>query len=132
MLIPCELAIKIVLPCIRAMMANELMSRYHLKQADAAKRLEISQAAISLYQKKLRGNSINLENDAEIKSFVAKYVDSLMNNSLNQKQKVGSICEICKIIRFKGYLCQIHKNLDSRVDTENCNFCRSEYLLVCP
>lgn len=113
-------------------MANELMSRYHLKQAEAAKRLEISQAAISLYQKKLRGNSINLANDAEIKSLVAKYVDSLMNNSLNHKQKVGAICEICKMIRFKGYLCQIHKNLDPKIDIEDCNFCKSEYVLICP
>ncbi|MGE5638283.1 MAG: transcriptional regulator [Chloroflexota bacterium] len=132
MLIPCEVAVKIVLPCIRALMANELMSRYHLKQAEAAKKLEISQAAISMYQKKLRGNSINLENDAEIKSLVTKYVGSLMNNSLNPKQKVGSVCEICKIIRFKGYLCHIHKNLDPKIDVKNCNFCKSSYLLVCP
>lgn len=136
MLVPCEAAVKIVLPSIRAMIANELRTRYGLTQTEAGKQLGISQAAICLYQKKLRGASIKIENDPEIKVLVTEYVDSLMNDdlshNLSRRQKLRAICEICRIIRFKRYLCQIHKNLDPTIDTENCNFCRSKYLLICP
>ena len=70
MLTPCEVAVKCALPSVRAMVANELMTNHSLKQAEAAKLLGISQPAVSLYQQKLRGNSIDLGSDAEISAMV--------------------------------------------------------------
>jgi predicted transcriptional regulator len=132
MLTPCEVAVKVALPSVRAMLANELMSAHRLNQAETAKLIGISQPAVSLYQQKLRGNSINLENDGEIKSLVAKHAASLVNGNSSYTDHLVSFCQICKILRSKGYLCDIHKAFDPAVDTETCNFCKSEHFLTCP
>lgn len=132
MLTPCEVAVKIALPSVRAMVANELMSKHNLNQAEAAKLLGISQPAVSLYQQKLRGNSINLENDDEVKGLVAKHAAFLANDAPSYTEKLASFCEICSIIRSKGYLCSIHKSFDPAADLEKCDFCKAGNALVCP
>ena len=132
MLTPCEIAVKIALPSVRAMVANELMSKHDLNQAEAAKLLGISQPAVSLYQQKLRGNSIDLDGDSEIMGLVARHANFLVNGDPSYKDTLTSFCRICKTIRSKGYLCNIHKAFDPLVDTETCNFCKTEDLLACP
>ena len=124
MLTPCEVAVKCALPSIRAMIANELTVKYRLKQAEAAKILDISQPAISLYQAKLRGNAIDLESDPEITALVTKHADYLIKNSVAQRDALISFCGICKTLRAKGYLCQIHKAFDATVSIETCRFCK--------
>ena len=81
MLTPCEVAVKCALPSVCAMLTNELMSKYNLRQVEAAKLLGISQPTISLYQKKLCETAINLENDTEITALVAKHADYLVKGA---------------------------------------------------
>lgn len=125
MLTPCEVAVKCALPSIRAMIANELTEKHNLKQVDAAKLLDISQPAISLYQTKLRGTALNLEKDPDIKSLVAKHADYLVKGTAAQKEKLGSFCGICKTLRAKGLLCKIHKAFEPAISIETCNFCQT-------
>ena len=132
MLTPCEVAVKIALPSIRAMVANELMSKYNLTQVEAAKVLGISQPAVSLYQQKLRGNSISLEGDKEITSLVTKHADFLVNCDPSYVDTLTSFCQICKAIKSKGYLCKIHEAFDPTIDIKKCDFCKIENALFCP
>lgn len=131
MLTPCEVAVKCALPSVRAMVADELMSKHHLKQAEAARLLGISQPAVSLYQKKLRGNSIDLGGDPDITALVAKHADNLLNGTPTYKEMIQSFCGICKIIRFKGFLCKIHKAFDPTIDLEQCDYCQTASSLNC-
>ena len=125
MLTPCEVAVKCALPSVRAMLAIELVNKYNLKQAEAAKLLGISQPAISLYQKKLRGNAIHVENDPDITALVAKHADYLVKGTSTHKEIILSFCGICKTIRAKGFLCEIHKAFDPTIETEKCGFCQT-------
>ncbi len=124
MLTPCEVAVKCALPSVRAMVATELVNKHNLNQAQAAKLLGVSQPAISLYQKKLRGNSLDLWGDPDISLSVSKQAELLANSTLDTKAHVEWFCSVCKTLRSKGYLCKIHKDLDSAVDIANCNFCK--------
>jgi predicted transcriptional regulator len=124
MLTPCEVAVKCALPSVRAMVASELMSKHSLNQAQAAELLGVSQPAISLYQKKLRGNSLDLWNDADIAASVAKRAELLVNGGGESKNTLGWFCGICKTLRAKGYLCKIHKDLDPTVNLDDCDFCK--------
>jgi predicted transcriptional regulator len=132
MLTPCEVAVKCALPAVRAMVADQLMSKHNLNQVEAAKLLGISQPAVSLYQKKLRGNSIDLEDDADIAALVTRHADYLANGNQTCKDTMLSFCGICKTIRSKGLLCKIHKAFDPTVDFEGCDFCQNSDLLNCP
>jgi len=124
MLTPCEVAVKCALPSVRAMVATELMNKHSLNQAQAAKLLGISQPAISLYQKKLRGNSLDMWNDTDITSSIAKHAEFLVNGGGESRTNLAWFCGICKTLRAKGYLCKIHKDLDPTLDVDNCDFCK--------
>ncbi len=125
MLTPCEVAVKCALPSVRAMVATQLMSQHSLNQAQAAKLLGVSQPAISLYQKKLRGNSLDLWGDPEITTSIAKQAEFLANGTADTQSSLTWFCAICKTLRSKGYLCKIHKDLDPTMDIENCDFCKT-------
>ena len=125
MFTPCEVAVKCALPSIRAMIANELTESHKLKQADAAKLLDMSQPAISLYQAKLRGTALNLESDPEISALVTRHADYLAKGTIAQKETLLSFCGICKALRAKGHLCQIHKTFDPNVSIDACRFCQT-------
>ena len=125
MLTPCEVAVKCALPSVRAMVANELMTNHSLKQAEAAKLLGISQPAVSLYQQKLRGNSIDLGSDAEISAMVNQHAEALVSGTRTYEDLLLSFCKICRTIRSKGFMCKIHKAFDPEVDLDKCEFCRT-------
>lgn len=128
MLIPCEIAVKYALPYIRRKIADELMNNHHLTQVQAAKHLELDQSAISLYQQRQRGNRIDLESDTDIQSLIAKQANFLVQSNLDFMSKQRLICEVCKVIRSKGYLCEFHRDSDPTVDPK-CGFCKTT---VCP
>jgi len=132
MLTPCEVAVKCALPSVRAMVANELMTNHSLKQAEAAKLLGISQPAVSLYQQKLRGNSIDLGSDAEISAMVNQHAEALVSGTRTYEDLLLSFCKICRTIRSKGFMCKIHKAFDPAVDLDKCDFCRTEDPWPCP
>ncbi len=132
MLTPCEVAVKCALPSVRAMVANELMTNHSLKQAEAAKLLGISQPAVSLYQQKLRGNSIDLGSDAEISAMVNQHAEALVSGTRTYEDLLLSFCKICRTIRSKGFMCKIHKAFDPAVDLDKCDFCRTADPLTCP
>ena len=132
MLTPCEVAVKCALPSVRAMVANELMTNHSLKQAEAAKLLGISQPAVSLYQQKLRGNSIDLGSDAEISAMVNQHAEALVSGTRTYEDLLLSFCKICRTIRSKGFMCKIHKAFDPAVDLDKCDFCRTADPWPCP
>jgi hypothetical protein len=113
------------------MVAKELMAKHNLKQAEAAKLIGVSQPAISLYYRKIRGKAIDLESDIEVKKLMENLADSLAGNGLSHKDFISKFCEICKTIRAKGLMCKIHKTFDPTIDIEKCELCRTTNSLRC-
>jgi predicted transcriptional regulator len=105
------------------MIAKELMTAHNLKQAEAAELLGVSQPAISLYYRKMRGKAIDLDNEVEVKRLIEKLTTSLVEGNLPRKDFTLKFCEICKTIRAKGLLCQMHKAFDPSIDVEKCEIC---------
>lgn len=123
MFVPCEVAVKCVLPVVRAMIAKELMTKHHLKQVEVAKLLGVSQPAISLYHRKMRGKAIDLENEGDIANLVENLAVSLAEDRLPAKNFISMFCEICIKIRAKGLMCKLHKAFDPTIDVEKCGVC---------
>ncbi len=123
MSVPCEVAVKCVLPVIRAMIAKELTTKYELKQAEAAALLGVSQPAISLYDRRIRGNAINLDHNTEVRKIVRLTAESLAENRFSHTQLSQVYCEACRTIRAKGLLCELHKAFDPDIDIKECDLC---------
>jgi len=112
-----------VLPVIRAMVAKRLVKDYGLKQVEAASLLGVSQPAISLYSRKLRGRAIDLEGEPEISAMVDDIARSLANKQISYKDFVVRFCDVCKAVRRKGLMCKLHKAFDSSINIEECKLC---------
>ena len=131
MLAPCEVAVRCALPAIRAMIAKELMTKHELKQADVALLLGVSQPAISLYHRKIRGRAINLDNDSEVKSLIEELAQRISQGNLSQVEFISDFCHICTKIRTKGLLCEMHKTLDPSIGIQKCELCTTTKLPRC-
>lgn len=124
MLVPCEVAVKCVLPVVRAMIAKELMTKHELKQVEAAELLGVSQPAISHYFRRRRGKAIDLDNERDIASLMENLAASLAKGNLPSKDFISMFCEICRTIRTKGLMCKLHKTFDPDIDIEKCGICQ--------
>lgn len=131
MSVPCEVAVKCVLPVVRAMIAQELIEKHHMKQAQTAELLRVSQPAISLYCRKLRGKAIDLEQDHDVKNLIHKVTETLAKNKLTHRELVQAYCNICRTVRAKGLLCRMHRRFDTAVDPEKCELCKITKSLTC-
>ena len=113
------------------MLAKELTAKYDLKQTEAAEMLNVSQPAISLYARKMRGRAIDLENDEEVKKQVREVARLLVKNDITRRQLIPKYCEICKTIRAKGLLCELHRAFDPTIDIETCELCYTKNSISC-
>ena len=131
MSVPCEIAVKCVLPVVRAMIARELTDSYELKQVDAAKLLGVSQPAISLYSRSIRGKAIDREDDDEIRRLVLRMAENLATGPVEHRDLTLMYCEVCKAIRSKGLLCKLHKAFDPTIEIEKCELCINDGTTTC-
>jgi predicted transcriptional regulator len=131
MLVPCEVVAKCLLPAVRAVIAKELMTKHGLKQAEAATLLGVSQPAVSLYCRKIRGRAIDLENDREVTTLIEALATSLAKGDLSHKDFIPTLCEICRTIRAKGLMCKMHKTFDPSIDIEKCELCSTSISVKC-
>ncbi|MCW4041913.1 MAG: hypothetical protein NWE83_14325 [Candidatus Bathyarchaeota archaeon] len=120
---PCEFAVRSVVPALRALVAQELSSSYHLKQDDIASLLGITQSAVSQYLRHVRGRAVNIEEINEINKITQTLAMGLANSNLSQRQITRQYCRACQIIREKRLLCQVHQRLDKTFDIDNCDAC---------
>jgi hypothetical protein len=123
MIMPCEVAVKSVVPAVRALVAKELTHTYKLNQTDVASLLGVTQTAVSKYLGHVRGSVIDLENVEEIQLAVKEIADSLTNGNMSRSELLGNVCRVCRIARKKGLMCELCKRSDSLIDVESCSFC---------
>ena len=126
MLLPCEVGVKTVLPAIRALMARTIMENHGMKEQQVAEILGLSQSAISRYTTKERGNIITIENVPEVQTLIDKMVNLLLYEKSHKTTEVlETFCQICKIIREKGLMCELCQKKTRQKLLEMCDFCRS-------
>jgi predicted transcriptional regulator len=128
MKLPCEVAVKSVVPAIRALLAKELTETHEMKQVEAAKLLGITQTAISKYTHHVRGRILRIEEEAKVRLFVKKTAASLANGELSRAGLVLRICDACKVVREKGLMCDLCKRANPTLDIKHCELC---FLPIC-
>lgn len=111
MKIPCEIIVWYVLPIIRREFANELVVGYGMSQAEVARRFGVTDAAISQYLKKKRGDSSAIEHmDTfpllldEIKESARRVVEEDADFDLE-------LCRLCGAVKTTGLLGEISSYL---------------------
>ncbi len=126
MLIPCEVAVKSVVPAIRCAVAKQLIETYGLKQKEVASLLGITQTAVSKYTRHVRGRVLKIEDVNEVQPVIIEIATSLANGRISRFELVKRFCAACTIIRRNGLMCKLCKRSDPSIDIEQCDVCLSE------
>lgn len=123
MLLPCEVAVKSVIPAIRSAIARELTQNYGLKQKEVAQLLGVTQTAISKYTSHCRGAIFEVTEVDGVEPIFKKTVFSLANGDMNKYELVEKLCIVCNIIRDSGLMCILCKVSDPNIDNSKCISC---------
>ncbi len=122
-MIPCEIAVKSVIPAIRAYIAKELILKHKLKQADVAQPLGITQTAVSKYFRHVRGRAIRVDQTKEIRDMMDGAASKIADKEITGSQLTLTFCEICRTVRQSGLMCELCKRADPTLDIVLCNVC---------
>jgi len=123
LVLPCEVAVKSVIPAIRSAIARELTKSYGLKQKDVAQLLGITQTAVSKYTRHTRGAVLKVEKVTDTQTLLEETVESLANDQIDKYQLNAKLCRICETIRQKGLMCRLCKLSDPNIDNQQCVVC---------
>ncbi len=100
---PCELAVRDILPAIRAMIVLELRDR-GLKQKEIANKLGLTQPAVSYYLNKRRAKKFRVfKEEEELNSAVNDIAERIIRSEMSWKDLSDVFCELCAIARVKIY-----------------------------
>jgi len=125
---PCMTIVKHILPAIRALIAKDLTEKYQMKKIEAAKKLELSPAALTQYEKGLRGKRFTE------KVFQSKKAMKLISQTaeiLNKNDEVSpelimmKICQICHTLRAEGMICEAHHKDFPGLRNTKCSACKT-------
>ena len=109
MKMPCELIVWYVLPTIRRELAKELVGTYGMTQAEVAKRFGVTDAAISQYLRKKRGDSAVIESSDLYPKFLAEVGESSRRIAVDGCEVSDEICRICGCVKQMGLLAEIYR-----------------------
>ena len=111
MKIPCEIIVWYVLPIVRREVANELVNVHHMSQAEVARKFGVTDAAISQYLKKKRGDSAIIENSIKYPEFIGKIRESASAIAEGKSTFEMEMCRVCRTVGEMGIIDEIYQQL---------------------
>jgi len=118
---PCELVVGKIMPAMRAAVVKELSAKYHMKQADIARKLGITQASVSQYLSSARAaGSKMIESFPEIKIYASE-ISKRVAAGKDRFEWSSVLCKACKEIRENDAFCKLHK-IESNL--AGCDICK--------
>ena len=128
---PCEIVVRYLLPTLRAMVVEELSEQYGLKQEQSARRLGMTQSAISYYLSGSRGagkignhRMTALRKNPRVKGAVKQIAKGIANDRMTTMQMIDELCETCKALRSRDDVCKMHIEAVPSIG-RTCNLCQS-------
>jgi predicted transcriptional regulator len=125
MLMPCEIAVKSLVPSIRAYIAIELTQTYQMKQNDVAKILGITQTAVSKYTRQVRGTVVKIDDLDEMRVMMQNIINQIVDQKFSRQDLAIKFCQICQIIRGNGLMCKFCERTDPTINIQACQICKS-------
>jgi uncharacterized protein len=117
---PCEIIGWYLIPAVRRELVSALVNQEKLERKVVAKKLGLTQAALSQYLKSKRGMKINIPQQSkkkikEIAKAIAKKEDGAEMFFMEQT------CKLCKELRKEMVLCDVCRE---NHNITNCSLCR--------
>ncbi|HXX87292.1 MAG TPA: helix-turn-helix domain-containing protein [Candidatus Acidoferrum sp.] len=123
MILPCEVAVKSVVPAVKSLVATQLIEEHGLKQDEVAKILGISQSAVSRYTRKNRGQVIKVSDIDDIRPLIDKMTALLLDGRYQGHQFLAYFCQTCELVRKSSLMCPFCRKMDTNAEIRRCRFC---------
>ena len=105
MAVACEKMVRYVLPWIRKEFAIIMVNELELSQVQVAKKLDVTEPAISQYLSSKRGNEIEIMDENVLQAVREAAIRINEDTSGLGKE----ICKICRLIRVSNAIPEIYK-----------------------
>ncbi|UCE96444.1 MAG: transcriptional regulator [Candidatus Bathyarchaeota archaeon] len=123
MKLPCEVAVKSVVPAVRALLAKELIETYGMKQTEAANLLGITQTAVSKYIHNVRGNLLQIEKEKAVRVQIKETAASLVSGNKDRMALILDLCDTCRLARKKRLMCELCQRASPILNLAHCRLC---------
>ncbi len=110
MKIPCEIVVWYVLPMVRKEIARELVNTHGKSQAEVARIFGVTDAAISQYLKKKRGDNTRIEENEKFPQFMDAIKESATSIASGKSNFESEMCRLCGVVRSIGLLNDIYQD----------------------
>jgi len=121
---PCEITVRALLPALRTLVAKDLAENYGWTQTKIAKRLGVTQAAVSGYlTQDVESTALPPFNIEELRGIAKGLTNEIAMKRLTHVDLINNICEICLSLRRGGTICHVHKIKVAELEEERCTIC---------
>jgi len=122
LIIPCEVAVKSVVPAVKALLANELLKTKKLNQTQVAEILGISQSAVSKYNRGVRGWVIPLDKVEGLHPLIENVRELVSQGEYQRSTFIEAFCRICISVRKSRLMCPYCQD-KSDIKVKRCDHC---------
>ena len=112
-----------VYPSVRKRLVEILYYEKKLKQEEIAKKLYISQSAVSKYVKGNRGRFLDVSTLDGVEKDLKEFAEIIMHKNLSKAEVEYYLSTICFRAMGRGEICEFHDKIDGGVSPLTCNLC---------
>ena len=120
---PCEIVVKRLLPLLRALVAQELMTVYGWTQSQTARKLGVTQPAVSSYLSLLEKDDVDPSYMEDLKTLAQRIGEGLATGELGLSDTVMEVCSLCIKLKSGGFVCSLHRQRVPDLRRESCEVC---------
>ena len=107
---PCELVVWYLLPVFRSEISKILVNKYNLKQKEVAKKIGVTEAAVSQYFSKKRGNDMLIE-DPILKAHIRQSAKRIYEG--DKSTALIEYCQLCRTFKVTVGIKTLYDNYDA-------------------
>jgi len=123
---PCMFVVGALLPSLRVTVAKKLVEEHGLKPVQAARKMNVTPAAVTQYLQGVRGGVLIdgfFERD-DVKLALNGLLEELTKEEVHFPSVIGKICGLCQMVRREGLLCDRCVEVSPTLKEMDCRVCR--------
>ena len=120
---PCMMVVQYILPSLRVEIAKELSGDYDLKNAEIARKMDVTSAAVTQYLNRTRGGDASdlIKDSGKVMRVVSEIAKDIVNEESPPDILLMKLCKACVTVRREKLMCEIHMNsMPSLKGLESC------------
>ena len=127
---PCMMVVQYILPALRVEIAKELSGDYALKNAEIARKMDVTPAAVTQYLNRTRGGEASdlIKDSDKVMGVVSDIAKDIVNEESPPDMLLMKLCKACVAVRTEKLMCKIH--MDSMPSLKGLESCACSLGLV--